>query len=146
MRLLVFQYSGFGCLTALAAFLSLTSPSAVGAQDSPTRFGVGGNITTLRFNGPQSFNPGAEGDVNFGRHFALDAALTLRPSTPVSRGVEVSLGGKAGLRTELQILSEDNYKQGKNRTLHVIESRKTAGESAAFIIDLPLLATVGYVG
>jgi SAM-dependent methyltransferase len=47
--------------------------------------------------------------------------------------------------SQLQILSEDNYKQGKSRMLHVIESREAAGERAAFMIDLPLLATVGYV-
>lgn len=99
MRLLALQYSGFGCLTALAAFLSLTCPPAVSAQDSPGRFEVGGNVTTLRFNGTGNFRPGAEGDLNFGRHLALDAALTLQPSTPVSRGVEGFFGGKAGLRT-----------------------------------------------
>jgi hypothetical protein len=103
MRLIDRQCSRLGCLTALATlavFLSLGCPLAACAQDSPGHFEVGGNFTALRFNGAGNFGPGLEGDFNFGRHFALDAAFNWLPATRYSHVVQGLFGGKAGMRTE----------------------------------------------
>ena len=102
MGLIVLQCARLGCFTSIAtlAILSCLICPPAHAQDSPGRFEVGANASTLRFNGASNFRPGAEGDVNFGRHLALDMSLNLQPSTPLSRGVEGFFGGKAGMRTE----------------------------------------------
>ena len=70
------------------------------AQDSPGRFELGGNFTTTHAHvgNYQAYGAGLEGDINFGRHFALDAAYTfLRNEFPYQMGL---FGLKAGVRTE----------------------------------------------
>ncbi|MGE5321627.1 MAG: hypothetical protein ACM3SW_02110 [Actinomycetota bacterium] len=50
--------------------------------------------------GAEAFGPGAEGDVNFGRHIAFDAAYSWSP-TPTPQHVMTALFGvKAGTRTQ----------------------------------------------
>jgi hypothetical protein len=103
MRLIDLQCSCLRCLiagAALVALLFLACPTIAVAQDSPGRFEVGGNFTALRFNGTGNFGPGVEGDINFGRHFALDAAFNWLPATRYSHVVQGLFGGKAGMRTE----------------------------------------------
>jgi hypothetical protein len=80
----------------LVVFTSFSTP--VLAQDSPGRFEVGGNFTAVRL-GIGEFGPGIEGDVNFGRHFALDGAYSWLPtsSTHVMTGL---FGAKVGTRTQ----------------------------------------------
>jgi hypothetical protein len=80
----------------IVVFTSLPTP--VFAQDSPGRFEVGGNFTAVRF-GAGEFGPGIEGDLNFGRHFALDGAYSWLPtiSTHVMTGL---FGAKVGTRTQ----------------------------------------------
>src|SRR5262245_28451209 len=103
MRLIDLECSRFGCSTALAIFavvFSFACPPAARAQDSPGRFEVGGNFTALRLNGTANFGPGLEGDFNFGRHFALDAAFNWLPATPYEHITQGLFGGKVGTRTE----------------------------------------------
>ncbi|HKF22644.1 MAG TPA: outer membrane beta-barrel protein [Candidatus Angelobacter sp.] len=102
MRLIDLQCSPLSCFVALATLVVLLSqacPPAC-AQDSPGRFEVGGNFTALRFNGTGNFGPGVEGDVNFGRHFALDAAFNWLPANRYEHITQGLFGGKAGVRTE----------------------------------------------
>jgi hypothetical protein len=73
------------------------------AQDSPGRYEVGGNFTVLRNAARGSVGPGLEGDFNFGRHFALDAALSWLPdTTPGLRNnlTQGLFGAKVGTRTQ----------------------------------------------
>src|SRR5215471_3194043 len=102
MRLIDLQCSPLSCFVALATLVVLLSqacPPAC-AQDSPGRFEAGGNFTALRFNGNPNFGPGLEGDVNFGRHFALDAAFNWLPASPYDHTIQGLFGGKVGTRTE----------------------------------------------
>jgi hypothetical protein len=69
------------------------------AQDSPGRFEVGGNFTALRFGRTGLFGPGVEGDINFGRHFALDVAYSWLPTSPTHLMTGL-FGAKVGTRTE----------------------------------------------
>lgn len=87
-------------LVVFTTFLFLAVPAHVAAQDSPGRFEVGGNFTALRFEETGNFGPGVEGDFNFGRHFAMDAAFNWLPANRYSHVVQGLFGGKAGLRTE----------------------------------------------
>jgi Outer membrane protein beta-barrel domain len=90
-----------GCLIAfLFLTILLTQSPTASAQDSPGRFEVGGNFTALRFNQVANFGPGIEGDVNFGRHFALDAAFNWLPASPYEHTIQGLFGGKVGTRTE----------------------------------------------
>ena len=83
----------------LLAFLLLCS-TLTPAQDSPERFEIGGSLTAIR-NAPfpSSVGPSLEGDVNFGRHFALDGAFTWLPSSNGNTVLGL-FGVKAGGRTE----------------------------------------------
>jgi hypothetical protein len=69
------------------------------AQDSPGRFEAGANFTALRLGSGGFFGPGVDGDLNFGRHIALDGIYSWLPSTPlhVMTGL---FGAKVGTRTE----------------------------------------------
>ena len=71
------------------------------AQDStPSRFEMGGSFTAIRetfFSG--DVGPGVEGDVNFGRHLAIDAAFNWLPAS-FSHTVNGFFGAKVGTRTE----------------------------------------------
>src|SRR5215471_17421945 len=101
MRLIDLRCSRFGLLAALVILaLLLTYSPLSSAQDSPGRFEVGGNFTALRLNGTANFGPGLEGDFNFGRHFALDAAFNWLPASPYGHTIQGLFGGKVGTRTE----------------------------------------------
>jgi hypothetical protein len=84
--------------------LLLIIPFPAVGQDSPGRFEVGGSFTTLHnpgFSFSSNLGPGLEGDLNFGRHFALDAALDWFPSNNLFGHTVMGLfGGKAGTRTK----------------------------------------------
>jgi hypothetical protein len=71
-------------------------------QDSPGRFEVGGSFTALRNPFlPSNLGPGVEGDLNIGRHIALDAAVSWLPSTSRPGQTVVGLfGAKIGTRTD----------------------------------------------
>lgn len=70
------------------------------AQDKPGKFEIGANLTGIR--NPELTSEvglGAEGDFNFGRHFALDAAVDWLPSNSREGKTVVGLFGvKAGKR------------------------------------------------
>jgi hypothetical protein len=87
-----FRY--FVCLAAIA-LLGFT-PASAWSQDSPGRFEAGGSFNATHL-GPEAFGPGAEGDVNFGQHIALDSAYswyhTLHTTTAL-------FGAKVGTRTQ----------------------------------------------
>jgi hypothetical protein len=91
----------------LIVFLLAYSTAAL-AQDSPGRFEVGGGFTALRFSDPTNFRPTSgnfgpalEGDFNFGRHFALDAAYSWLPASSSSgHAMTGFFGAKVGTRTE----------------------------------------------
>jgi hypothetical protein len=86
-------------LFSLAACL-LLSPTFIRAQDSPGRFELGGNFTAVRFEHlPTQLGPGVEGDINFGRHFAFDAAYSWLPrgAAHIMTGF---FGAKVGTRTK----------------------------------------------
>ena len=87
------------CLFVL--LLGLASPAR--AQDSPGRFEAGGSFTAISSFGPDGpFGPGIEGDVNFGRHIALDGTLNWLPQrfglTVGGRVVQGLIGVKVGTR------------------------------------------------
>ena len=90
-------------LTCLFALL-LALASLGRAQDSPGRFEAGGSFTVMnsfgRAGGP--FGPGIEGDVNFGRHVALDGTLNWLPERfcllDGGRIVQGLIGAKVGTR------------------------------------------------
>lgn len=87
-------------LTTLAMRLVITlilvSSTFVIAQDSPGRFELGGEYT-VPHNLPSG--PGISGDVNFGRHIALDASYSLLPSGGF-HAMTGFFGAKAGVRKE----------------------------------------------
>ncbi len=74
------------------------------AQDSPGRFEAGGSFTLIKSNGAGGgpFGPGIEGDVNFGRHIALDGTLNWLPErfglVSGGRVVQGLIGAKVGTR------------------------------------------------
>jgi hypothetical protein len=81
------------------ACLLLCSTLAL-AQDSPGRFEAGGNFTALYFH-RAGIGPGVEGDINFGRHFALDGSFSWFPKNTIGKNAMTGLFGlKAGMRTE----------------------------------------------
>jgi hypothetical protein len=51
------------------------------AQDSPGRFEAGAAFSTMHMPGIAALGPALEGDVNFGRHFALDGAASWFPNS-----------------------------------------------------------------
>lgn len=70
------------------------------SQTSPiSRFEVGGGITGIRNALVANVGPAAEGDINFGRHVALDAAFQWMPAS-FSQTVIGFFGAKVGTRTE----------------------------------------------
>ena len=73
---------------------------AAKAQDSPGRFEAGGNLTVLKTSVGANFGPGLEGDFNFGRHFALDAALSWMPADRPGHLTQGLFGAKVGTRTQ----------------------------------------------
>jgi hypothetical protein len=71
------------------------------AQDSPGRFEAGAAFSTLHMTGFAGFGPAVEGDLNFGRHIALDGTFTWFPNS--ERGHSSAsgfFGAKAGKRWE----------------------------------------------
>ena len=80
------------------AWIFFFSVSAL-AQDSPGRFEVGGNFTAQRFGRAGFFGPGVDGDLNFGRHIALDGSYSWLPSSPTHLMTGL-FGAKVGTRTE----------------------------------------------
>src|SRR5437763_13456166 len=88
-------------ITLTATLLLLYSTIAM-AQTSPGRFEVGGSFTGIRnVPLPSNLGPGVEGDLNIGRHFALDAAVNWLPSTTrVGQTVVGLFGAKVGTRTD----------------------------------------------
>jgi hypothetical protein len=87
-------------LLVISSLLVACSSLAL-AQDSPGRVEVGGSLSAVRdFNFP-SLGVGLEGDLNFGRHFALDTALDWLPSTTSEGNTIIGLFGvKAGIRKQ----------------------------------------------
>jgi len=88
---------------AVAVFIVvLTSGAAPAlAQDSPGRFELGGNFTALHTNSVSQIGPGLEGDVNFGRHLALDSAFVWLPQSNFRTHAFMGLfGAKVGTRTQ----------------------------------------------
>lgn len=81
----------------MAAFLISSVP--VHAQDSTaSRFEAGAAFTTIHsINLTGSAGPGAEGDINFGNHLALDASFNWLPAS-ASQTVNLLVGAKAGIR------------------------------------------------
>jgi hypothetical protein len=84
------------CLAA-----SLLLPALSVAQDStPSRFEAGGGVTAIRGNSvPGQIGPTMEGDMNFGRHIAMDAAFNWLPQN-FSQTVSGFFGAKAGIRRD----------------------------------------------
>jgi hypothetical protein len=100
-----FRYS----TTKLFVVGLLISATTVLAQDAPGRFEIGGSFNALHASAPGSlrpaggnFGPQLEGDINFGRHLALDAAFSWLPGNSFSSGQVMTgfFGGKVGARTE----------------------------------------------
>ena len=88
-------------LLVVSTLLAACSTLAL-AQDSPGRVEVGGNLTALRtFEIVPSVGVGLEGDLNFGRHFALDTAIDWLPTTREQGNTVLGLFGvKAGIRRQ----------------------------------------------
>ena len=80
----------------LVIILILVSSTFVVAQDSPGHFELGGEFTAPH-NLPNG--PGVSGDVNFGRHIALDASYSFLPSGSF-HPMTGFFGAKAGVRKE----------------------------------------------
>ncbi len=84
--------------------LLLTLASLGRAQDSPGRFEAGGAFTVIKSDGAGGgpLGPGIEGDINFGRHFALDGSLNWLPErfglVSGGRVVQGLIGAKVGTR------------------------------------------------
>jgi hypothetical protein len=70
------------------------------AQDSPGRFEAGAAFNTLHMPGIAALGPAAEGDVNFGRHIALDGAFSWLPNSGRQSAATGFFGVKAGTRTQ----------------------------------------------
>lgn len=79
--------------------LSLSALAA--AQDSPGRFEAGASFSTMHMPGIAALGPALEGDVNFGRHFALDGAVSWFPNSTRGKSAATGFfGAKAGMRTQ----------------------------------------------
>jgi hypothetical protein len=89
------------CVVVIFVASVLLLPTRSIAQDSsPSRFEAGGSFTAVRgtsFSG--DMGPGVEGDVNFGRHLAFDAAFNWLPAS-FSHTVNGFFGAKIGTRTQ----------------------------------------------
>jgi hypothetical protein len=96
-----FLTSAIRLAIVLALFAStFLLPALAGAQDSPGRFELGGSFTALYFH-RAGFGPSVEGDINFGRYFALDGSYTWFPKNTIGHNaMTVFLGAKVGKRTE----------------------------------------------
>jgi hypothetical protein len=71
------------------------------AQDSPGRFEAGASFSTMHLPGIAALGPALEGDVNFGRHFALDGAVSWFPNSTRGKSAAIGFfGAKAGMRTQ----------------------------------------------
>lgn len=71
------------------------------AQDSPGRFETGAAFSTLHMPGIATLGPAVEGDINFGRHIALDGAFSWLPTSSRGRSAMTGFfGAKVGKRTE----------------------------------------------
>jgi hypothetical protein len=82
----------------IVCFLLCSTPAL--AQNSPGRFEVGGSFTALYFH-RAGFGPAVEGDINFGRHFALDGSFSWFPKNTIGRNAMTGLFGvKGGIRTQ----------------------------------------------
>ena len=82
-----------GCILLLSALAA--------AQDSPGRFEAGTSFSTLHMPGIAALGPALEGDVNFGRHFALDGAVSWFPNSTRGKSAATGFfGAKAGVRTQ----------------------------------------------
>jgi hypothetical protein len=75
------------------------------AQDSPGRFEIGAAFSSVQTSVDSgtalsaSLGPGLEGDLNIGRHLALDAAVYVLPSQSFRGQSVIGLfGAKAGMR------------------------------------------------
>jgi hypothetical protein len=86
-------------------FMLLLALASLGrAQDSPGRFEAGAAFTVIKSDGAGGgpFGPGIEGDINFGRHFALDGTLNWLPERfgliSGGRVVQGLIGAKVGTR------------------------------------------------
>lgn len=87
--------------TASVVIISILLLSALAAaQDSPGRFEAGAAFSTLRMPGLATLGPAAEGDVNFGRHIALDGAFSWLPNSGRQSAATGFFGVKAGTRTQ----------------------------------------------
>lgn len=85
----------------ISAIMLIIGSALAQAQDSPGRVEVGGSLTAVRDFATPTLGVGAEGDFNFGRHFALDSAIDWLPTTSSSANTLVGLfGAKAGIRKE----------------------------------------------
>ena len=106
----IHSYFHFICsATKLLAVSLLISATTALAQDTPGRFEIGGGFNALHASDPgglrtasANFGPQLEGDINFGRHLALDAAYSWLPSNSFSSGQVMTgfFGAKVGTRTE----------------------------------------------
>lgn len=88
--------------TSIVVAVSIVFLSALAAaQDSPGRFEAGTSFSTLHMPGIAALGPALEGDVNFGRRFALDGAASWFPNSTRGKSAATGFfGAKAGIRTE----------------------------------------------
>jgi len=88
--------------TACAVISSVLFFSTLAAaQDSPGRFEAGAAFSALHMPGTAGLGPAVEGDVNFGRHLALDGTFSWFPARSLGENTMTGLFGvKAGTRTE----------------------------------------------
>jgi hypothetical protein len=87
-------------VTVILGFIFITlTPTASWSQDSPMRFELGAGFTATHV-GLEAFGPGAEGDVNFGRHVAFDAVYSWLPTPTPQHMMTALFGAKAGTRTQ----------------------------------------------
>ena len=86
--------------TASVAITILFLSALAAAQDSPGRFEAGAAFSTLRLPGIAALGPAVEGDVNFGRHIAMDGAISWLPNSRRQSAATRFFGVKAGTRTE----------------------------------------------
>ena len=86
--------------TASVAITMLFLSALAAAQDSPGRFEAGAAFSSLHMPGLAALGPAAEGDVNFGRHIALDGAFSWLPNSGRESAATGFFGVKAGTRTQ----------------------------------------------
>ncbi len=88
-------------LTAFAGIISVLFFTACAvAQDPPGRFEAGANLTAMHnVFAPADVGPGIDGDINFGRHIALDGSFSWLPHRP-AQTFSGFFGAKIGTRSE----------------------------------------------